>query len=182
MHRKFQLHTKKAELFNIIWKLHPSCDSATLQQYSWASCSLVQFPGNLCVLWCLPWEKSHHKHQRGSVLALGLWPGCLRTFQPSFHTHSDLPAAVLGSTTLQRERLSSHRAALQEPGEQRDPLWSWLEQEGESTPWQWCRGDGQTTASLAGGRAEPPREPEMAGRPHKAALAGSKRVAKGKIV
>lgn len=33
MHRKFQLHTKKAELFNIIWKLHPSCDSATLQQY-----------------------------------------------------------------------------------------------------------------------------------------------------
>lgn len=125
MHRKFQLHTKKAELFNIIWKLHPSCDSATLQQYPWASCSLVQFPGNLCVLWCLPWEKSHHKHQRGSVLALGLWPGCLRTFQLSFHTHSDLPAAVPGSTTLQRERLSSHRAALQEPGEQRDPLWSW---------------------------------------------------------
>lgn len=57
-----------------------------------------------------------------------------------------------------------------------------LEQEGESTPWQWCRGDGQTAASLAGGRAEPPREPEMAGRPHKAALAGSKRAAKGKIV
>lgn len=182
MHRKFQLHTKKAELFNIIWKLHPSCDSATLQQYSWASCSLVQFPGNLCVLWCLAWEKSHHKHQRGSVLALGLWPGCLRTFQLSFHTHSDLPAALLGSTTLQRQQLSSHRAALQEPGEQRDPLWSWLEQEGESTPWQRCRGDGQTAASLAGGKAEPPREPEMAGRLHKAALAGSKRAAKGKIV
>lgn len=86
MHRKFQLHTKKAELFNIIWKLHPSCDSATLQQYPWASWGLVQFPGNLCVPWCLAWEKSHHKHQRGSVLALGLWPGCLRTFQPFFHT------------------------------------------------------------------------------------------------
>lgn len=117
---------KKLSYFNIIWKSHLSFDSATPQQYSWASCGLVQFPGNLCVPWCLAWEKSHHKHQRGSLLAWGLWHGCSEhSSPPSFTCTGTCQLLSWGAPFCRGSGWALTWAAPREPAEQRDPLWSW---------------------------------------------------------
>lgn len=59
---------------------------------------MVLFPGNLCVL--LGKEPSQAPKGQSVGMRFVIW--MLRTFQPSsFHMHSHLPAAVLGSTFAQ---------------------------------------------------------------------------------